>query len=419
MNLLVIGSGAREHAILAALKRSPQAGCLFAAPGNAGTAAIATNLPVGASDIPALLAAARQHAVELTVVGPETPLAEGAVDCFREAGLAIFGPTRAAARIESSKAFAKELMQRHGIPTAASRSFDSHEKAVAYVKAQETPMVVKADGLAAGKGVVVARTREEALQALEECMVRRAFGDAGERVVVEECLSGREVSVFAFTDGESISPLVAACDYKRAQDGDQGPNTGGMGGYSPPGFWTPALARQIEEGIIRPTVRALAQAGAPYTGVLYAGLMLTSQGPQVLEFNCRLGDPETQVVLPRLETDLVEVVEAVCKGELHRVALRWSQQACVGVVVASGGYPGEYRTGLHISGLEQVPEGALVFHAGTATSDGSVVTSGGRVLTVVGRGRDLADARQRAYAAAKRITFQGAFYRTDIAAVAV
>ena len=417
MKVLVIGSGAREHAILWKLAQSPKVRQLFAAPGNAGTGSLATNLPIAAADLDALSWAAHEHGIDLTVVGPEAPLAAGIVDRFRKLGLWVFGPTRAAARIEASKVFAKELMERHGIPTARGRVFDSYDAARRYIQAQELPLVVKADGLAAGKGVTVAPTCQEAFQALDDCMVRRVFGSAGDRVIVEECLRGREVSVFAFTDGTTLSSLAAACDYKRAYDNDRGPNTGGMGSYSPPEFWTPQLAEEVRERILQPTLQALAAEGSPYTGVLYAGLMLTGDGPRVLEFNCRLGDPEAQVILPRLETDLIDIIQAVLQGNLASVDVRWEDNACVGVVVASEGYPGEHRKGLPISGLDGLGDGSLVFHAGTASTGDSVITTGGRVLTVMGLGRDLAQARQRAYSAVEHIAFPGAFCRRDIAAV--
>ena len=416
MNVLVIGNGAREHAILWKLAQSPHEPTLFAAPGNAGTRALATNLPLRADDVEALLDAVLRHGIDLTIVGPESALMAGVVDRFRAEGLAIFGPTQAAARIETSKAFSKELMAKAGVPTASFRVFDTYAEASSYVMLRGAPVVVKADGLAAGKGVVVAQDRDQAVHALHHIMVERAFGDAGARVVVEECLSGQEVSVFAFTDGTLVSTLVAACDYKRVGDGDTGPNTGGMGGYSPPSFWTPELERQVREEIMLPTVRALAEEGSPYSGVLYGGLMLTEAGPTVLEFNARFGDPEAQLVLPRLETDLLDVIEAVLGGELAGLELRWSPDACVGVVVASGGYPGTYETGKTITGLDAMPEDVVAFHAGTTAQDGTSVTSGGRVLSVVGRGKDLATARRQAYAGAAAVHFDGAFHRGDIAA---
>ncbi|MDO8750395.1 MAG: phosphoribosylamine--glycine ligase [Dehalococcoidia bacterium] len=415
MKVLVIGSGAREHAIAWKISQSTQVDALFLAPGNAGTAALGTNLPIEATDIPALANAARRHSVDLTIVGPEGPLAAGIVDWFQEQGLAVFGPTRAAAQIEASKGFAKEFMNRHGIPCAQGMAFDSYREAERFLQRREMPVVIKADGLAAGKGVTVALTRAEAEAALDACMNQRVFGEAGARVVVEEFLEGREVSVFAFTDGEHMSPLAAACDYKRVGDGDQGPNTGGMGSYSPPEFWDNALATEAEARIFRPTIEGMAREGRPYRGVLYGGLILTRQGLKVIEFNARLGDPETQVILPRLEADLVEIAQAIAGGEMPKTRIVWSGEACVGVVMASGGYPGDYSTGFPISGLDDMGGGCIVFHSGTRLREGEVVTSGGRVLTVVGRASSLAQARDRAYSAVERIRFQGGFYRRDIA----
>ena len=419
MKVLIVGGGAREHAIAWKIRQSPLVDGLYVAPGNAGTAAISVNLPVSATDIEGQARAAREHGVDLTVVGPEAPLAAGIVDCFLENGLAIFGPTREAARIESSKSFAKELMAKHSIPTGRTEVFSSYREACSYVKSQNFPLVVKADGLAAGKGVTVATTEEEAVKALHECLVERVFGAAGDLMLVEECLVGREVSVFAFTDGDVVSSLVAACDYKRAHDGDTGPNTGGMGSYSPPPFWTAELAREVQETIMVPAVRALAQEGCHYRGVLYGGLMVTQEGPKVLEFNCRLGDPETQVILPRLTTDLVEILLAVADGTLRKTSIEWSTDACVGVVMAPGGYPGRYATGVTISGLRLAETHGLVFHAGTRQEkeEGSaVVTDGGRVLTMVGRGPGMDEARARAYEGVAQIHLEGGFYRGDIAA---
>ena len=417
MRVLVIGSGAREHAILWKLAQSPRRPELLVAPGNAGTSTIATNLPIAAEDVDALLQAARHQQVDLTIVGPEGSLAAGVVDRFRAEGMAIFGPTSAAARIETSKAFAKQLMAEQGVPTAPFRVFDRYAEAAEYVRFHGAPVVIKADGLTTGKGVVVAGSLDEAHNALDGIMNRRVFGDSGARVVIEDCLYGQEISVFCFTGGSIVSPLVAACDYKRVGDGDTGPNTGGMGSYSPPPFWTPGLERQVRDTIVLPVVKALAANATPYTGVLYGGLIITEGGPMVIEFNARLGDPETQVVLPRLETDLLDVVEAVLHGGLDKLELRWSPDSCVGVAVASAGYPGAYQTGKPIAGLDAMPRDVLAFHAATALSpDGATVTSGGRVVTVVGRGPDLAAARRHAYDGVGAIAFDGAFHRSDIAA---
>ena len=420
MKVLVIGSGGREHALAWSLRKSQRVDQVFVVPGNAGTASIATNLTEPEGDLEGLATLAETHTIDLTVVGPETPLARGVTDLFHRRGLRIFGPTSAAARIEASKAFAKELMLGKGIPCPDFKVFDDFEDASQFVSKHQGPVVVKADGLAAGKGVVVCRDRAEALSAVDDCMNARVFGRAGEKVLIEEYLEGPEVSVFAFSDGEHISPVVAACDYKRLLDEDQGPNTGGMGSYSPPELWTPQLARQIEDEVMVPTVRALAEEGAPYVGVLYAGLMLTSLGPKVLEFNCRLGDPEAQVVLPRLETDILEVLWASVESSLDEVSVEWSQEACVGIVMASGGYPGEYAKGLPIAGLEDLDSDALVFHAGTRMSESrdaaQVLTDGGRVLTVVGRGETITAARHKAYGNVNRIHFEDAHYRQDIGA---
>ena len=418
MRALVVGGGAREHTIAWKLRQSALVEELYVAPGNAGTADIATNLPVADTDLEGLAQAARQHGIDLTVVGPEVPLDMGIVDHFQAAGLRIFGPSQAAARIESSKVFAKELMLRHGIPTGRAEVFDSYEQAEAYVRKHSTPLVVKADGLAAGKGVTVAGTRQAAVNALRECMVDRVFGASGDRVLVEECLSGREVSVFAFVDGETVSPLVAACDYKRAHDGDRGPNTGGMGAYSPPEFWDADLEERVRDTIMVPVARALVNEGCPYQGVLYGGLMLTEDGPKVIEFNCRLGDPEAQALLPRLSSDLAEILASVLENKLSETPILWSGDACVAVAVASGGYPGSYETGFAITGLSQAQETSEVFHAGTRLADDGAgpVTSGGRVLTVVGKGQSLAEARRQAYNSVEKISFAGGFYRKDIAA---
>lgn len=423
MRVLVVGGGAREHAILWKLAQSPRRPRLFAAPGNAGTAALAENLSIAADDVDALAAAARDHAVDLTIVGPETPLVLGIADRFRAEGLRLFGPTAAAARIEGSKSFAKQLMRDAGVPTAPFAVFDDAAEARAYVRSRGAPIVVKADGLAAGKGVVVAQTQDEALAAVNAAMTDSAFGEAGRCVVIEDCLTGQEVSVFCFTDGAHATPLAAACDYKRVFDGDRGPNTGGMGGYSPPPWWDAALERRIRETCIEPVIRQLARQGAPYIGALYGGLMLTDDGPAVIEFNARLGDPEAELILPRLETDLLDVVDAALDGGLPALDLRWSADCAVGVVLASGGYPGPYETGFPVAGLREAAESALVFHAGTAAregtkSAGAVVSAGGRVLTLVSCAPTMDGARAKAYAAANAADFPGKQFRSDVAAFA-
>ena len=415
MKALVIGNGAREHAIAWKLGQSPLRPDLFVAPGNAGTAGIAENVQIGAEDTQGLLGFALDRTIDVTVVGPEAPLAAGLADLFKEAGVAVFGPQKAAAAIESSKSFAKEVMQRAHVPTAEARVFDSLSEARRHIARTDPRWVIKADGLAAGKGVVMAPTREEAETALRSMLEEKAFGPAGETVLIEEWMTGQEVSVFAFVDGEHVSSITAACDYKRVGDGDVGPNTGGMGSYSPPPFWDSALECQVREKILQPVADELARMGSPYRGILYGGLMLTESGPKVVEFNCRLGDPEAQVVLPRLKSDLLDIALRSSQGDLARSEVEWSNVPCVAVVVASGGYPGEYRTGLPITGLDQIDEGVTVFHAGTSDSTTGVATSGGRVMTVTGTGRSLNEAREVAYANVSRIHFEDCFYRTDIA----
>ena len=420
MNILVIGSGGREHALAWALARSPRVDRVYVAPGNAGTAEVAENLPIAAGDIDGLAAAARAHHVDLTVVGPEAPLAAGIVDRFEAEGLAIFGPSARAAQLEASKAFAKDLMTRHGIPTARHRTFSAYDEALAYVRQAPYPLVVKASGLAAGKGVTVCCEPQQAEEALHRAMVAREFGASGAQVVVEECLSGPEASVLAFTDGRTVAPMVVAQDHKALFDGNRGPNTGGMGSYAPAPIVGPELLAEIKASILQPVVDALRSEGIVYRGVLYAGLMLTQRGPQVLEFNVRLGDPEAQAILPLFAGDLVPVLEACLDGTLHQVPLRWQLRHCLCVVIASGGYPGAYRKGLPISGLAEaarLPD-TLVFHAGTERQGGQVVTAGGRVLGVTALGDTLAQAAERAYQAARCVHFEGMHYRRDIGAAA-
>ncbi len=415
MNVLVIGNGGREHALAWKLSQSRDADQIFVAPGNGGTAALGTNLPISDSDIPALIAAAREHDIGMTVVGPEAPLAAGLVDAFEAADLPVFGPSKAAARIESSKAWAKEFMGRHGIPTATHRTITSLDEADSFLSTVCTgPVAVKADGLAAGKGVVMAADKVEAILAAK-AMLDGQFGDSGSSVVIEEAMTGPEVSVFAFVDGETVSAEVAACDYKRVGDGDTGLNTGGMGAYTPPEFWTPDLATEIRGKILEPAARGMASEGSPFKGILYAGLMVTPTGPKVVEFNCRLGDPDGSLVLPRLESDLLDVCVAVSEGRLAGTDVSWSDSAYVSVVMASGGYPGGYETGKVISGVDLAGPGALIFHAGTALSeDGELTTAGGRVLAAVAGGANVAEARRGAYAAVGKIGFEDAIYRSDI-----
>ncbi len=374
-------------------------------------------MPITPTDIDLLIKAVKENKIDLTVVGPEAPLTEGIVDAFDEEGLFIFGPSQKAAQLEASKVFAKELMQKYHIPCAGSTSFSDYMQAKEYVKKHTVPVVIKADGLAAGKGVVVAESPGQALDALKNFMEFKTLGAAGQKIVVEEHLPGREMSAFAFTDGTTVVPMVPACDYKRIYDEDRGPNTGGMGSYSPPYFLSPELESAVRETIIEPAVKAMHQEGRPYKGVIYGGLMVTKNGPKVLEFNVRFGDPETQVVLPRLKTDLLDIIMAVVDNKLDQVPVQWSEEACVGVVMASAGYPGSYQTGFPISGLNEVESDIMVFQAGTkeGSAPGEVVTSGGRVLTVAATGKDLKEAREKVYNNMARINFEGCHYRRDIA----
>jgi len=414
---MIIGGGAREHALAWKIAQSSKIKELYVTPGNAGTASIAHNLNIRPTDIESLAKAAQNAGIDLTVVGPEAPLAAGIVDYFERLGLRIFGPTKAATQIESSKVFAKNLMQKYGIPCPNGVIFSNYPEAKKYLDSQPAPIVVKADGLAAGKGVTVASSREEALKALSEMMETRVFGSAGDNVVIEECLTGKEVSLLAFTDGKTAIPLVPACDYKRVFDNDQGPNTGGMGSYSPPGFFDSKMTQQVMKTILQPTVKAMAQEGMPYKGVLYAGLMIAADGPKVLEFNARFGDPETQAILPRLQTDLVDILLAILDNKLSELTVKWNNDACVGVVMASGGYPGSYKTGLPITGLDNLDNAILVFHAGTKLGENSnVYTDGGRVLTVTATGKTMSEARAKVYQNLPHINFNGCHYRSDIAA---
>jgi phosphoribosylamine--glycine ligase len=417
MRILVVGGGGREHALLWKLAQSPRTAALFCAPGNAGTADLAEPVPVRASDVDGLVAAAERLRIDLVVVGPEAPLALGLADRLAERGLRVCGPTAAAARIETSKSWAKALMADAGVPTARSVVVRDLIAGFGAVGGFDLPVVVKADGLADGKGVVVTQTREEAHAILTAFLEDDALGPAGRTVVVEEYLEGLEVSVFGLTDGETVVTLPPACDYKRVADGDRGPNTGGMGAYAPTPRVDDALLDQVRRTFLEPTVRALAERGTPMRGILYAGLILTADGPKVLEFNARLGDPETQVVLPILDGDLAELLAAMADGTLADVPPPLPpNRAAVGVVLASGGYPGPYSTGVPIAGLEDVPADVILFHAGTRRADdGQVVTAGGRVLTVVGTGPDLAAARERAYAGVEAISLPGRHYRSDIA----
>lgn len=418
MRVLVIGSGGREHTLAWKLAQSPRVSHLYVAPGNGGTDAIAENVPIDGVDVAALVDFATQEAIDLTVVGPEAPLVAGVVDAFGQAGLLAFGPTAAAAQLEGSKAFAKRFMVEEGIPTGVAAIFDDYEAALAYLRRQEAPIVIKASGLAAGKGVAVCATMEEAEQALQLTMVKRKFGTAGDRVLIADCLTGEEVSLLAFSDGQTVVPMVPARDYKRVGEGDRGPNTGGMGCYAPSPYLPPELVTELAQRVLQPTVDGMRRRGTPYVGVLYAGLMLTNAGPRVLEFNCRFGDPETQVLLPLLETDLVEICLACTAGRLDELDIAWKPAHAVCVVKASGGYPGPYETGKPIAGVKEVDKlpDTVVFQAGTKLDDDQLVTAGGRVLAVTGLGHTLAEARQKAYTGIERIDFERAQHRSDIAA---
>jgi phosphoribosylamine--glycine ligase len=418
VRVLVVGSGGREHALAWALSRSPHVEHLFVAPGNGGTTALAENVPIAATELEALAAAACERQVDLVVVGPEEPLARGLADLLTQRGVPVFGPSATAARIESSKAWAKQLLADAGVPTAHAACYTDLSEALRALAERPYPVVVKASGLAAGKGAVVCADRAEAERALRWMLEEGGLGEAGREVLVEEYLHGREVSFLIVTDGDTVYPLLPACDYKRVGDGDQGPNTGGMGAYAPVPWVGQELQHEILQRIIEPTLDHLGRRGIRYRGVLYAGLMLTPAGPKVLEFNCRFGDPETQAILPLLAGDLLELLYVTATGRLAELPPPvWHPAVCVTVVLASAGYPGAYRTGLAISGIDQVPEDVLVFHAGTRRQDdGGLVTAGGRVLALSAIGHDFATARQRVYAAIERVQFEGLTYRRDIAA---
>ena len=415
MKLLVVGGGGREHALAWKLAQSPRVQKVFVAPGNGGTASEPGVQNVAPTETAALIDLCRREQIQLTLVGPEAPLAAGIVDAFRDAGLRIFGPTRAAAQLESSKDFAKSFMVRHGLPTARHRSFDNARDARAYIAAERTPIVVKADGLAAGKGVVVAATREEANAALDAMLVQRRYGAAGGRVVVEEFLEGEEASFIVMCDGTHVLPLATSQDHKRLRDGDQGPNTGGMGAYSPAPIVTPKVHARVMREIIQPAVQGMAQEGHPYVGFLYAGLMIDSAGnPRTLEFNCRLGDPETEPILMRLKSDLLEHIERALAGTLDRAEAEWDRRCALGVVLAAAGYPDEPRKDDRIQGIPAPAPDCRVFHAGTRLDSGTLVTNGGRVLCVTALGDSLRIARSRAYEAIERIRYDGMQYRRDI-----
>ncbi|MDP9004611.1 MAG: phosphoribosylamine--glycine ligase [Verrucomicrobiota bacterium] len=420
MKILVVGSGGREHALAWKLKQSSGVDRIFCAPGNAGTAEVGENVAIPVSDLRALVRFAKQNQIGLTVVGPDDPLAAGIVDLFNAEGLRVFGPSKSAARLESSKIFAKEMMRRNKIPTARGAAFEKYEAATAFVAEARFPLVIKADGLALGKGVVIAQDVPAAREAIDSMMNERRFGDAGARLLIEECLTGTECSLHALVDGENFRMLATARDHKRAYDGDKGPNTGGMGAFSPANNFGPEPQAQFERDFMRPLLAGLNESGVLFRGLLFPGLMITPDGPRVLEFNCRFGDPETQAILPRLKSDLLELFEATIDGTLDRANIEWDERVAVTVVLASGGYPNKYETGKPISGLETAcPQAVHIFHAGTRKENGRIVTAGGRVLAVTALGETVADARARAYEAVSQIDFEGCHYRRDIALGAV
>jgi phosphoribosylamine---glycine ligase len=417
MNILVLGSGGREHTLVWKLSQSPLADKIYAVPGNPGMAELAVCVPdVDIEDNDAVVRLAQQKAIDLAVVGPEVPLTNGVVDALLAAGIKAFGPSKLAAELEGSKAFSKNLMKRYHIPTARYEIFNDASRARVYVRQMGAPIVVKADGLAAGKGVVVAKTVNEAIAAIDEIMQDKAFGAAGSRVVIEEFMSGEEASLLAFTDGETIVPMVSSQDHKCIYDGDQGPNTGGMGTYAPAPVLTPALRARVQTEILEPVIAAMKKEGRTYKGCLYAGLMITDKGPKVVEFNARFGDPETQVVLPLLQGDLVKIMLACIDGTLAAMPIGWDDGAAVCVVMASGGYPKAYKKGMEINGLaDAAAAGALVFHAGTAQQNGKIVTNGGRVLGVTAKAGSIREAVNKAYAGVDKIHFQDEYHRHDIA----
>ncbi len=416
MKVLVVGSGAREHAICWKLAQSEKVSEIFCAPGNAGTSEIATNVPISAEDIAALVDFAKKEKIDLSVIGPETPLVKGIVDEFKKHGLKAFGPSKKAAIIEGSKVFTRDLLKKYNIPSAEYAVFTDAAKAKEYLQKKGAPIVAKADGLAAGKGVIVCQTVKEAEEAINKILVEKAFGEAGNKLMLEEFLDGEEASFLAFSDGKTVKPMVSSQDHKRAFDNDTGPNTGGMGAYSPAPVVTKELEKEIMEKIMQPTINAMKKEGKEYRGVLYAGLMINKSGPKVLEFNCRFGDPETQVILPRLESDLLEIMLACINGTLAKQEINWSEDACTCVVIASGGYPDNYEKGKEIFGLEQAArlKDTVVFHAGTKLENGRVLSSGGRVLGVTATGANIRESIVAAYNAVSKISFEKMHYRQDI-----
>lgn len=414
MKVLVVGGGGREHAIVWKLSQSPKIKQIYCAPGNPGIAGLAECVPIAVSEIQKLAEFVKKEQIDLTFVGPEEPLSLGIVNYFKEQGLSVYGPSKEAALIEGSKAFAKELMQKYHIPTAKYAAFTNYEEALAFIRSEGAPIVIKADGLAAGKGVVVAKSIEEAEAALKSMLKDVAFGAAGVRVVIEEFLEGEEMTLLAFVNGSTVKPMVASQDHKPVFDGDKGPNTGGMGTYAPLPHIDSSVIERIIHDIVQPTAEALAAEGVPFEGILYTGLMLTKEGPKVIEYNARFGDPETQVVLPLLETDLLEILTASLTGELENVEVKWKDKSAVCVIMSSAGYPGPYEKGQIIHGLDQVVHPTIIFHAGTDTKNGEIINNGGRVLGITAIGETLKEARELAYQSVEKVTFIGAHYRTDI-----
>ncbi|MBT1279020.1 phosphoribosylamine--glycine ligase [Thermoanaerobacter sp. CM-CNRG TB177] len=416
MKVLAIGGGGREHAIVHKLSQSSKVDKIYCAPGNAGIGLLAECVDIKVGDIERLKEFAIKNNIDLTVVGPEMPLVQGIVDEFEKARLKIFGPNKSAAAIEGSKYFTKQLLSKYNIPTGRFKAFDKYQEVLKFLKEAWYPVVMKADGLAQGKGVFIVKDFIEAKEVLDLMMKKRIFGASGDIVIIEEMLFGKEASVFAFTDGENILPMVSAMDYKKVYEGDKGPNTGGMGSIAPNPYLEKETLKEVMESILKPMVKALQKEGIVYKGVLYAGLMLTKEGPKVLEFNARFGDPETQVVLPLLKTDLINIIEATIEGKLDKIQIEWEDKKAVCAVAVSNGYPGEYQTGFEITGLEKVKE-AFVYHAGTALKDGKIVTSGGRVLAVTTIGDSYEEAREKVYREIEKISFEGMYYRKDIALV--
>lgn len=415
MKVLVIGSGGREHALVWKLSQSPMAEEIYCAPGNPGIGELAKTVEISPEEIEKLVDFSREMSIDLTVVGPEVPLVAGIVDAFKEAGLKIIGPAKAAAQLEGSKAFAKDFMKKYNIPSATYDEVSSYHEAIKLLRKYSYPVVIKADGLAAGKGVLICQNQQEAEKALEDILLKKIFDTAGEKVVIEEFLEGIETSILCFVDGKTIVPMVSSQDHKRIFDGDQGPNTGGMGTYSPNYVYTEEIAKIVEKNILQPTLKGIQEERMDYKGILFIGLMITKEGPKVLEYNVRFGDPETQVVLPRLETDLIEIFNSMLEERLSDIEIKWNDRGVVCVVLASGGYPGNYEKGKEILGLDQIGENSVVFHAGTAIKNGKLVTNGGRVLGVTSWGDNIETARKKAYENVEKISFEGKVYRRDIA----